>query len=38
MGSQMEGDLNTTWVYKEISCLDYLAISFLDKINAVGLI
>lgn len=34
----MEGDLNTTWVYEEISYLDYQAISFLDKINAVGFI
>lgn len=38
MRSQMEVDLNTAWVYKEIICLDYQVTSFLDEISAVKLI
>lgn len=34
----MEDDLNTTWVCKDISYLDYQANSFLDKIDAADLI
>lgn len=28
----MEGDLNTTWVYKEISYFDYQAINFQTRL------